>query len=107
MRAGSQGKADSGDDCDLRRLRLEPVETPGPWWRRHRFWLTCPEPFTGTEPIIVNLRTGTSFGWRFRGNHRGRGWFGVRTRWAWLHPAWKSDVWVLLYVPEAPLTRDR
>jgi hypothetical protein len=83
----------------LARLPLVPVEVPGPWWRRHRCWLTSPVPFTGTKPIIVNMRTGMIHDWGFRGNRRGRGWFGVRTRWAWRHPAWKGDPWVLFYVP--------
>jgi hypothetical protein len=78
-------------------IMLEPLEWAGPWWKRHRFWLTSPQPFTGTNPIIINGRTRAAYRWRFRGNHRGRGWFGVRTRWVWVHPAWKRDPWMLLY----------
>jgi hypothetical protein len=81
----------------LARLSLEPVEIPGPWWRRHRSWLTTPAPFAGTGTIVVNMRTGVTYDWHFRGNRRGRGWFGVRTRWTWFHPAWKCDPWVLFY----------
>jgi hypothetical protein len=83
----------------LARLPLEPVEDPGPWWRRHRYWLLSPEPFTGGRPLVLNMRTGEAYDWKFRGNRRGRGWFGVRTRWVWLHPEWQHDPWVLFYVP--------
>src|SRR3954453_17869293 len=34
----------------LARLPLEPVEDPGPRWRRHRYWLTTPAPYNGTQP---------------------------------------------------------
>lgn len=78
-------------------IMLEPLELAGPWWKRHRFWLTSPRPFTGTRYIVVNRRTGAAYPWRFKGNRRGRSWFGVRTRWAWVHPAWKRDPWILLY----------
>ena len=88
----------------LARLSLEPVEMPGRWWQRHRYWLTSPVPFAGTGAIIVNMRTGVTYDWGFRGNRRGRGWFGVRTRWAWLHPTWTSDPWVLFY--DAPMPED-
>jgi hypothetical protein len=79
------------------RLALEPIEMAGPWWRRHRSWLTTPTPFAGTGWTIVNMRTGKTYGWGFDGNRRGRGWFGVRTRWVWFHPEWKRDPWVLFY----------
>ena len=89
----------SGARQQLIRVPLDPVEIAGPWWRRHRYWLTTPERFAGTRPMVVNMRTGAVHDWRFRGNRRGRGWFGVRTRWVWFHPAWKQDPWVLFYEP--------
>jgi len=82
-------------------LTLEPVEFAGPWWKRHRFWLTTPDPFSGKNYVVVNTRTGEGYGWHFRGNRRGRGWFGVRTRWVWTHPEWKHDPWVLHFDPLA------
>jgi hypothetical protein len=56
-------------------------------------------PVAGTGATVVNMRTGEVHDWRFRGNRRGRGWFGVRTRWALAHPDWKRDPWALFYVP--------
>jgi hypothetical protein len=82
-----------------RQLPLEPVEFAGPWWKRHRSWLTSPSPFARTSYVVVNARTGAAHAWRFRGNRRGRGWFGVRTRWVWTHPEWKADPWVVFYNP--------
>src|SRR4051794_34845002 len=87
----------------MARIALEPLELPGPWWRRHRHWLTTPAPFAGARPTIVNARTGAAYPWPFRGNGRGRGWFGVRTRWAWLHPAWKREPWMVVYDDPTPL----
>src|SRR5215207_7083682 len=60
----------------LRRVSLEPVEFPRPWWRRHRYWLASWTPLVGTRAIIINMRTGEVHDWSFRGNRRGRGWFG-------------------------------
>jgi hypothetical protein len=79
------------------RLPLIPLKLPGPWWRRHRYWLATPVPFVGARPTVVNTRTGAAYPWTFRGNRRGRGWFGVRTRWAWLHPSWLREPWVVVY----------
>ena len=87
------------DERGVRRLSLEPIELPRPWWRRHRYWLASPAPVVGTGATVVNMRTGEVHDWHFRGNRRGRGWFGVRTRWALAHPNWKRDPWVLFYVP--------
>jgi hypothetical protein len=56
-------------------------------------------PINGVGAIVINMRTGEVHDWRFHGNRRGRGWFGVRTRWALVHPNWKRDPWVLFYVP--------
>jgi len=56
-------------------------------------------PLVGTGAIIINMRTGEVHDWSFRGNRWGRGWFGVRTRWALAHPNWTRDPWVLFYVP--------
>jgi hypothetical protein len=78
-------------------VSLTPVLLPGPWWRRHRRWLTTPTTFTGTNPIVVNARTGAAYAWTFRGNRDGRGWFGVSTRWAVLHPGWSNEPWLLHY----------
>ncbi len=83
-------------------MPLEPVVVPGPWWRRHRHWLATPAPFVGARPRVVNARTGAAYPWPFRGNCWGRGWFGVRTRWAWLHPAWKREPWVVVYDEPVP-----
>jgi hypothetical protein len=85
------------------RVNFVPVEMRGPWWRRHRHWLTTPARFTGTWGIVVNTRTGVIHVWGFRGNRQGWRWFGDWTRWAWLHPAWKRDPWVLFY---DPMSRD-
>jgi hypothetical protein len=82
---------------DLPRIDLEPVEDPGPWWRSHRRWLCSPGPVGWPHPVILNLRTGAAYGWRFSGNRGGHGWFDVSTRWAWLHPTWKDDPWVLVH----------
>jgi len=90
------------EDRAVARIPLEPVELPGPWWRRHRHWLATPVPFAGARPTVVNARTGEAHPWVFRGNYRGRGWFGVRTRWARLHPAWKREPWVVVYDHPAP-----
>jgi hypothetical protein len=83
---------------------------PESWWRRHRYWLTTPAPFTGAYGVVVNMGTETTYERRFRGNRGGRGWFEVRTRWAWLRPAWKADPWALFYVPTSrdprPLSAD-
>jgi hypothetical protein len=46
----------------LTRTPLMPIELSGPWWRRHRFWLTTPAPFVGTRPTVVagaRVETGT------------------------------------------------
>jgi hypothetical protein len=83
-------------------LPLEPIELPGPWWRRHRPWLATPVPFAGARPTVVNARTGAAYPWVFRGNQWGRGGFGVRTRWARLHPAWRREPWVVVYEEPAP-----
>jgi hypothetical protein len=83
----------------LRRLSLDAIEFSRPWWRRHRYWLASPMPINGVGAIVINMRTGEVHDWRFHGNRRGRGWFGVRTRWALVHPNWKRDPWVLFYVP--------
>ena len=74
---------------------------------RHRQWLTTPPDFAGDELsiwrlipyLVLNTRTGAGFVWRLdsvdRANQQLR--FGVLTRWAWLHPGWADDPWVLLY----------
>src|SRR5215211_3291710 len=77
------GGAMVSDGRGVRRLSLEPIELPRPWWRRHRYWLASPAPVVGTGATVVNMRTGEVHDWHFRGNRRGRGWFGVRTRWLW------------------------
>jgi hypothetical protein len=90
-RAGGALMSSEGESQRLARQALEPVEIAGPWWWRHRHWLTSPAPFVGADPIVVNMRTGATHGWEFRGNRQGRGWFGVQTRWVLVHPKWKRD----------------
>jgi hypothetical protein len=74
---------------------------------RHHQWLETPPHFAPQglsfwqfyPHIVVNTRTGTGYNWGIdavdRANEQLR--FGVLTRWAWLHPGWANDPWVLLY----------
>lgn len=80
------------------RMRLRPVEMPGSFWQQHRHRLGGTSSFNGSQYIIINMRTRTAHAWTFMGNSSvGLAVFAVPTRWAWFHPGWKDDPWLLAY----------
>lgn len=71
--------------------------TPHSSQRGWRNWLEGSSKFNGSKYIIVNMREHRRYRLNFWGNFDGHARFGVSKRWAWSHPWWKHDPWLLLY----------
>ncbi|MBV9359314.1 MAG: hypothetical protein JO023_27705 [Chloroflexi bacterium] len=84
-------------DACATRLPLTTLSLPGPPWEEHRHWLIAPIPFGRDRSYaIVDQQTGGVFRWPWVNNRDGQAYFGVLTRWTWLHRDWAQHSWVLV-----------
>lgn len=75
-------------------VALQPVVVPGPIWARHRQQLVSDRPISwdGTYSIL-DTTTGESHPWVLWSD---RVTVGVPTTWAYTHPGWTRDTYVLV-----------
>jgi hypothetical protein len=84
------------DGCATR-VPLSTLSLPGLPWEEHRHWLIAPMPFGKDRDFaIVDEQTGTVFRWPWAYNRNGQAYFGVLTRWTWLHRDWAQHPWLLV-----------